>query len=430
MKRLNKTKTKIRNLLIWSQRYTQTDNIYLARGGFYLTLNQGASVAASFLLAIAFANLLDPSTYGNYKYILSLREILSIFCLGGIGTAVAQAVARGLEGSFYSGFKTKLKWGLLGSLTAIGVAIYYFVRGNEILSIPLLITAIFLPLMQASRIYGNFLSGRKLFNFASKYGIITQIVSAVAIVLTLFLTKNLFWLIAVYFVSNTFLNYFFYLLTKSRFRPNKKEESKTLSYGKHLSLMAIISKISKHLDKILLFTFVGSAELAVYSFAILIPDQITNILSNIHALAFPKLAVKSWQEIRRNLMKKVWKFFALIAVIIALYIIIAPYIYKIIFPKYLISIPYSQLFIFSLVSVPTSLLATAFRAKMMKKQLYLSKIASFARLIFLVVLVPSFGILGAILALVGTQFFMVGTILVLFFTHRRARPAREGPAGL
>ncbi len=421
---MSKVKSRIRRLLIWSQKYTKTDNIYLAKGGLWLISSQVISMAASFLLAIAFANLLEPIIYGYYKYILSLVQILGIFSLGGINTAVTQAVARGLEGSFYSGFKTKLKWGVLGSLAAIGIGIYYLVWGNAILSIPLLISAIFLPLMQASRIYGNFLGGKKLFKIAAKYSIISQIIFVVATVFTLFLTKNLFWLIAVYFVSNTFSNYFFYLLTKSKLQPNQKEESKTLSYGKHLSFMNIISKTSKYLDKILLFTLIGPAELAVYSFAILIPDQNRNILSNVHTLAFPKLAVKSREEIRKNLMKKVWKFLCLIGVIITLYIVIAPSIYKMLFPKYITSIPYSQLFIFSLVSTPTSLLTTVFRAKMMKKQLYLSKIASVARLIFLVVLIPTFGILGAILAMVGAQIFMVATIFLLFHFSFRKKPLK------
>ncbi len=115
-----------------SQKYTGTDNVYLAKGGFWLTLGQFFSLAAAFLSAIAFANLLDPTTYGNYRYVLSLLGILAIFSLDGVGDAVTQAVARGLEGSFYTGFKTKLKWGAIGSLIAIGAAIYYWIRGNNL----------------------------------------------------------------------------------------------------------------------------------------------------------------------------------------------------------------------------------------------------------------------------------------------------------
>lgn len=411
---IKKLKQKIKDFLIWSQKYTETDMVYLARGGFWLTLGQVVSTSASFLLAIAFANLLDPITYGNYKYILSLAGILTIFSLPGIGTAIIQAVARGFEGSFYSGFKTKLKWSLLGSLAAIGLAGYYFFRGNYTLPIPLFISAIFLPLWEASTIYGSFLRGKKLFNFQVQYGTLSQIISTTTLITTLFLTKNLFWLIAVYFVSNTFLNYFLYLFTQKKFQPNKKEDPQTLSYGKHLSLMDLISAIAGQIDKVLLFTLIGSTQLAIYSFAIIIPDQIRSILEKVDILAFPKLAIKSREEIRVNMMQKFWKLFLLTVITIALYIVIAPYLYKIFFPQYLASLPYSQFFIFSLISFPATLMGVSLKAKMMRKELYLFQFLPAIRLILLVFLIPFYGIWGAIIALVGMKVFNLFFTLFLF----------------
>ena len=418
---LNGLKNKTNRFLIWSQKYTRTDNVYLAKGGFWIILEHTVATIAGLLLAVAFANLLDPVTYGNYKYILSLVGILGVFALSGVKTAIIQATARGLEGSFYAGFKAKLKWSLLGSLAAIGGAVYYFMRGNEILPIPLLLSAIFLPLMQASRVYGGFLSGKKLFNIGAKCGIVTTIVSVIIMVTTLFLTKHLLWLIAVYFISNTFLNYFFYLLIKFKLRPNKKEDPQTISYGKHLSFMGIIGRITKQLDKVLLFSFIGPTELAIYSFAVLIPIQISDILGNISSVALPKLAVKSNEEIRSTLIKKVWKLFPLAIIIIIVYIIAAPYIYKIFFPQYLSSIPYSQLSILYLIVFPFYFLSNAFQAKMMKRNLYILKIVDVLRLIFLLVLIPLYGVMGAVVALLGTQILRGVLVLFLFYFSLRKR---------
>ena len=320
-------------LLRKSQKYTNTDNIYLAKGGFWLTLRQITSMAVAFLSAIAFANLLDPATYGNYKYILSLVGILAVFSLDGIRTAVTQATARGLEGSFYTGFKIKLKWGMLGSLAAMGLALYYWITGNNFFFIPLIISAVFSPLMNASQIYDAYLSGKKLFNIQVNYSIINQIISTAAIITALFFTKNLFWLIAVYFFSNTSLDYFFYSLTKARFRPNKKEDVKTIPHAKHLSLMSIINYLGTYLDKILLFNLAGPAQLAIYSFATLIPEQIHNVVGNINTLALPKLAPKTREEIKKNMMRKIWKLAYLTLVIIVLYVVIAPYFFKIFYPQ-------------------------------------------------------------------------------------------------
>ena len=365
-------------------------------------------------MAVAFANLLDPVTYGNYKYLLSLIGMVGLFSLQGMRTAVAQAVARGLEGSFYSGFRARLKWSALASLAAVGAAVYYLAKGNEFLSIPLLISAVFLPLMNASLIYASLLEGKKLFNILAKYGITAQIALAAAMITALLITKNLFWLIAVYLVLHTFSNYFLYALTKIKFRPNKNEDPQTINYAKHLSLMGVVSQTAVYIDKILLFNFLGPAQLAVYSFAMLLPEQIQNVLGNITTLALPKLAPKSREEIKANIMKKVGKLFLITAGIIILYILIAPYFYRIFFPQYLDSVPYSQIFILSFISIPAGLLGTVFEAKMMKKELYLIKIAPFAHIALLAILIPFYGIWGAIMAAVCAQAFKFGLVLFLF----------------
>jgi len=417
MNNIQKLKDKTYRLLRKTQKYTGTDNVYLAKGGFWLTLGQAISLGAAFLLAVAFANLLDPTVYGNYKYLLSLFGTLEIFSLVGMKTAVSQASARGFEGSFYTGFKIQLKWGVLGSLAAIGGAGYYWFRGNEILVIPLLLAAVFLPLMNASRIYTSFLGGRKLFNFQTKYNIYIQLISAGIMIGTLFLTKNIFWLIAAYLMSSTFLNYFFYLLTKFKFQPNKNEDAKTLNYAKHLSLIEVISSIGSYLDKILLFNFVGSAQLAIYSFASLLPEQINNITQNINTLAFPKLASKSPEEIKATIMKKLLKLSFLTALIIVLYIIIAPYFYKIFFPQYSNAVFYSQILIFSLISLPTSLLGTVFGAKIMKKELYsLKLVVNFSRIALFFILIPLYGIWGVIFAGLGAQ--VISSVFTLFLFKR------------
>ena len=399
-----------------TQKYTGTDNIYLAKGGFWLILGQVISTAASFLSAIAFANLLDPVIYGNYRYVLSLVGILSIFTLPGMGIAIAQAAARGLEGSFYQGFKEKIKFGVLGSIAAVGLAGYYFFRGNYILPVPLLISAIFLPLMLASQVYSSFLTGKKLFNFQVKYTTLSQIISVGIIITVLFLTKNLFWLIAVYFVSHTFLNYFFYLITKRKFKPNKKEDPKTLSYGKHLSLMNIFPQIAFYLDRVLVFHYLGAADVAIYHFAITPPEHIKGFLKIIQPLALPKFALKEKKEIKKTIFKKMVEFFLFLLPIIGLYILIAPFLYKLFFPQYLDSIFYSRVFAISLIGIIAILPFTVLQSQMAKKRLYQWNIfTSLIQILFLLVFV-SYGLLGIILARVIARFISVG---ISFFLIRK-----------
>ena len=408
-------KQRVKGLLIWSQKYTQTDMVYLAKGGFWLTLGQVISTLASFLLAIAFANLLPKETYGTYKYILSLVGILGIFALPGIGTAVTQAAARGLEGSFYTGFKAKLRWGLLGSLAAVGLAGYYFFKGNYALPIPLLISAIFLPLMQASGVYGSFLTGRKLFNIQVKYSSLSQVISIGAMIAALFLTKNLFWLIAVYFVSHTFLNYFFYLLTKKKFQPNKKEDPETLSYGKRLSPLWVIGIVANQVDKILFFHFLGPIQLAIYSFALAPVEQAQSLFKSLGLLSLPKLSQRTIPELKKTLFTKILKSCLILIPIIGLYIFLAPYLYHLVFPQYTSSIIYSQVFVLSLLFGPKVLLGQTLFAHKKERELYMqSFIISGSKILLLAIFLPIYGIWGAISALLATEVISFIVLTIMF----------------
>ena len=407
-----------------TQKYTGTDNIYLAKGGFWLTLGQIISTAASFLLAVAFANLLDPIVYGNYRYVLSLVGILSIFTLPGMGIAIAQAAARGLEGSFYQGFKEKIKFGVLGSIAAVGLAGYYFFRGNYILPVPLLISAIFLPLMLASQVYSSFLTGKKLFNFQVKYTTLSQIISVGIIITVLFLTKNLFWLIAVYFVSHTFLNYFFYLITQKKFQPNKKKDPQTLSYGKHLSLMGVFTQIASSLDRIIIFHYLGAVGVAIYQFAIAPPEQIKGFLSSLNILALPKFSQRNITEIKKGIKNKFIKLSLFAILVVGSYILIAPFLYKIFFPQYQESILYSQLFALGMLNLPFFLFGEALEAKVKIKEQYSKNIITpIFQIGLMVVLVIWLGLLGIIIARIITRIF--GGFLGFFFYHRAFSDTRQ-----
>jgi len=392
-------KQPIYNLLRKSERYTKTDMVYLAKGGFWLTLGQVVSSLAAFLLAIAFANLLPKEIYGTYKYILSLLGILAIPTLSGMGTAVTRAVAQGYDGSFVPALKLKIKWGLFGGLASIGLAAYYYLNGNLQLTLAFLITAIFIPFMDAFTLYGALLQGKKEFAVATRYGIWIKIVAATSIFITLYFTTNLFAILFIYLASYTLLRLLF-LKISLKYLENKKEDPGTISYGKHLSLMGIIGLIAAQIDKILVFHFIGAAELAIYSIAIAMPEQIKSLLKNVSNLAFPKFAEKNSVEIKTTFYKKMRLFSLFLLVIVFFYILVAPIIFRLFFPQYLESIIYSQIFSLGLLNIPiVFLINPLLQSQGRKKELYEIQInSSIIQIILMAGLTYFYGILGLIIA--------------------------------
>lgn len=402
---INKTKNEIYQFLKKAEKYTGTDNVYLAKSGFWLALLKIISLIISLLLAVAYANFLDPVTFGNYKYILSLSTILLVFSLPGMGTALIQAIARGFEGGFYSVLKLKLKYGLLGSLAAFGLAVYYLLKGNNLLPIPLIIIGILFPFFHAFKIYSSVLTGRKLFNIGFKYVASERFISSLFLILGVILLNRieapgivgLILLTAVYFFVPVIITFIFYNLIRKKFKPNKKEDPRTIPYGKQLTLMGIVGTLSQRLDQILIFHYFGAIQVAIYSFAIYPVEEISGFLGITQSLAFPKFSQKSIKDIKKTFFKKVLQLTVLGFVIMIIYIMIAPFFYRLLFPQYQESVIYSQAFAISLlVSIGLPVAAIESQAAI-KERYILTLFSKIFKITLMFVLVLFYGIWGIII---------------------------------
>ncbi|MFH0892353.1 MAG: oligosaccharide flippase family protein [Candidatus Falkowbacteria bacterium] len=420
---LTKTKNKTIGFLRWTEKWTHTDMVYLAKGNFWLTIGQFASILASGLTSIAFANFLPPETFGLYKFILSFIGILAIPCLAGMHTAVTMAVAKGNEGILLPAIKTKIKWGAIGSLIGVSMAIYYFFNHNNAIAISLLIIAAFIPFYTAFALYASFLSGRKKFGVATIISIISQLFVASVTIATIYLTDNILAIIFVYFASRISFNYFILRYTIKKYRPNQNYDPENITYGKHLSFMGVFSTITENIDKIIIFHYVGAGELAIYTFALVPLDQLKSfVLKNLASLAFPKFSENSFTNLKKTLPLKIAKLTGLTSAISIFYFFVSPWIYKILFPQYLESVSLTRIMAITLALVPLGLFNTALMSQGYQKLLYfLSLITNISKIILFVILLPLFGLYGMAYTFIGVQLCESVFLLYIFMFNKKIK---------
>jgi len=409
-------KLKTYNFLRWTEKWTQTDMVYLAKDGSWLAVGQAITIITAILTALAFANLLPVEIYGTYKYIFSIVSLLSIPTLSGVSTAIIQAVARGSDGTLYAATKIKMRWGLLSAIASLGLAGYYYYGNNPYLALSFLVAAVFLPLMDPLNVYNAYLNGKKEFKLNIKFNIINQAIILAVMVGTIWLTNNIWLIILVYFSANTTTNALFYYLAVKRVKPNSEVNQEALSYGKHLTVMNIISLIAGQLDKILIWHFLGAAQLAIYALAMAPIDQVNSgILRNASTLAMPKLSNNDGDTLKKTLPGKIFKLTGLTVVAALAYIFVAPFLYEIAFPKYIASVIYSRFYVLTLVLLPFSLFNIALTAQEQKKKLYfLSLTIGVVKITLLLIFLPLYGIAGAIAAIIGSTLYSNLTTYYLF----------------
>lgn len=404
------------SLIHWGERRLKTDLSYLLKGGFWLTSGQVASSGASFILAIAFANLLPPETYGTYRYVLSVASILAIPALGGINTSLIQAIAAGKEGSTTNALSTKLRYGLLGSLASLIGSAYYLMNANITLATSFVVVALFLPIMESYNLYDSILQGRKDFRRSAIFNAAIQTFAALGIITTLLLTKNVVLLIGAYFFFWMCGRLFLWRYVRTRTpQLNSEKDPRTVPFGKHLSLMGVGNAVAQYADRVLLFQNIGAAEVAVYSIAIAMPEQVKALLQSVTTLLLPRYSGQSAQSIRATIWRKA-SLLGLAALAGALaYIVIIPFLFPIFFPKYVNAIVYSQLYALSLVAVVGSIFSTALQALHKTRALYIINIVQpIVQITTLTIGIIFFGVMGAILARVITRLVMLTFTGILY----------------
>lgn len=410
---LTSLKTRLLAILKKSERYTKTDMKYLLGGGFWITFGQLITGISGLILSYAFANLVSPEVFGNYRFILSVVGVLGALTLPGLATSIVRAVALNERGVFAHSLMVRMRWGVLASVIALGIATYYYVVEQNIeLALALVVAAIFLPLFEPVQMYSSYLSGKKDFKRTSMYLTLAHLAGTLGVIGTLFYSTELLVLVIAYFVSYTTAHAMMLMFVINKYREVlvlDATHTETIEYGKHLSYINGFYVITTHIDKVLVFYFLGPIDLAIYTFATLFPDYIRNMTRTISTVALPKFAERSMKEIGHTIYARMTLFGVFLLGIAGIYALLAPYLFELLFPQYLASIPYTQLLSLTILGALMSIPNTILRAHKKVKELYTLQISGSVIQIFsLVIGVAFFGIMGAIVARICARLLQAG----------------------
>ncbi len=392
------------------------DLAYVLKGGSFLTLGNFAAVFSNFILAFFFAQLLPKEVYGTYSYILAWISVFGIFALPGMDRAIIQSVSNGFESSLILGLKKKIQYGSLGTLAALILGAYYFYNGNQILAWAFFVGAVFIPFINSFQIYNAFLLGKKEFKTQTLYLIIGQLFIALTLITAIFLTQNIVYLVGIYLLANLIPSLVFFFRTRLIAKLTGPEDPGITSFAKHLSLINVVSTISGYLDQFLAWHFLGPANLATYTFAIAPPEQIKGLFQSIPDLALPKFSERSEEELKKTIKRKSIILFVFAGLTVGVYILLAPWFYKIFFPRYLDSVFLSQIFALSMLNTPTTFIIPALTAHKKIKKLYWFNIVSpVFQISLMTIMTPLYGLIGLILARIISRTFTTAVSLVIYY---------------
>ena len=291
--------------------------------------------ALSLILLYIFANYLPKETYGTYQYAIAIIGILSIFSLTGMNRAVAQSVSRGEDGVLRPTVRYQLKWNLLMFLVSLIAAGYYLYQGDAQLAITLSIMGFFAPFTAAFLTYGPFLEGKRKFSINSLFGIASTLIYIIGMSIAVFCSGQLIWLASAYALTAFVAASAFYGITLRIYDPPVSDARGTISYGWKLTFIGFLVPIVTQMDKVIVASFWGAADLAVYSLATVLPNKLMTSVKTWVGIGFPKFVDRTPEEIDQTFYHRIFQGLLVGGLIAAAYIVISPYIFKYLLPQYL-----------------------------------------------------------------------------------------------
>lgn len=388
----------------------------------YMFANNIVTILLAMALSVMLARVLTKEVFGQYNFILSIFGLVSILSLPGVNTSLTRSCARGYDGSFIEGTKSKVRWSTFGSLTLLIIGIYYYIEGSFILSFGFTIAALFFISYYSFRTFHSFLIAKKRFKRYSVYLSVITIVANITTTVVAYYFRNLLIILFVLLGLTSLMNAIFFFRTL-RERMNDKTDKDTVLYGKHLTLVNIVSMIKSHLDKIIVALLIGFEPVAIYSVAIIIPRQVKPLWSIIINMIFPDLSKKSRID-AHSAVRKRFKYMILLGIIIIVIgiIVIPPIISYFYSQKYLEAIFYAQLLMLLTISGPGTILAGLEESQKRLSNVYkISIIPPLINIALLFLLTPLYGLLGACIAtMIGAGFVpLVFSWFVVFGVSRK-----------
>jgi len=400
-------------------RILRTDANYLLRGSFWLTFEKVSSSVLAIFSSVLLANFFNKNEYGDYKYIFILGSLFDIAGLRGASQTISRAASRNEDGILQKITSLQIRWASLSLVLAIIFSIYYLLHGNYTLGLSLFFLGINRPFFLAFRNYQQYLIGKKIFKTFFLWSLLDAIFSLVLLLSSLFLTKNVIVIIGITAFGSLLTSYYFYSKTKKYFVLNENTASGFLKESFHFSFLEVINIIAGQIDKLVLYNFYGSEALAIYAIAQAFPTQAYVLMKSITATFIPKLTNRTRLEIVKSFNIRIIQALSFGGFVTLAYILLAPSVIRIFFPKYIDAIFYSQILSLDLcLAIAVGYIGAIVVSQKMIRENYLFSISgNFIRIALCLV----FGFFGGVKAILFAVLFSRFTATIYQIITCKAR---------
>ncbi len=401
------------------QRLMGIDHL-LAKNALVSSFGYGVSFLRGIITGYFVARMLPREVYGEYRFVMSIFGMISVLSLPNIANALFRAIARGEKGVALPVGIWQFFIALPGA-AALLIVIPFLPRDRMSLWPIFVLAACLFPLYEtASTVLGGVTVGRERFDVALWANVAWSTGAIVATLLIIFLHPSplLLFLTVIGLPSIAYFSFSVPFIEKVSNFPAAKS---IVLYGLKLSLIALPMSIAWYLDDVVVSAFLGLNQLAVFSVATIIPEQVKSWCKELLPVSYARQARGTDTFARRwSLLAPFGRLTFIFSLGIFAYILLTRFFFQIFFPNYMDAVLLSQIAAATIiVIIPGSLITQYMEAHAMLRPLHLTQwISAGLFCISLFTLIPAFHLIGAVLSLAVLRLSNTALSLYFFLTAK------------
>jgi O-antigen/teichoic acid export membrane protein len=381
---------------------------------FWVLVGEGLQKFAKLIMAYFVARYLSTEEYGQYNYIFSLLTLLSIFGLPTSSNAIIRAAAQGRYGTFEYLLRLSYKCSFIGVGIFLGYGLFEFgVRDNSELLWLCLVSAVMFPLFATQEHWSAFLNGEGDFRWSS---LLVSLRMGISTALQIFVM--VFWwdesrVLA--FTAAMLLVFagFNYVMSRRMIATAQKRAGGVLDNVKNYvistSKVESLNLFGNVYDKLLVFNFFSPTDLAILAIAERLPEIAKSFIKSLSNILVRMFSKENSISAAINLAIYIASALSFLGLLVVCLFLVPPVMNLLFTIKYHESIFYTQIL---LVTIPLTVISSAKFAFIKSKgdARALNSVTqwmSIVRIVLSTILVPTLGVIGAVISTVGYRFFML-----------------------
>ncbi|OGY36681.1 MAG: hypothetical protein A3E37_03255 [Candidatus Andersenbacteria bacterium RIFCSPHIGHO2_12_FULL_46_9] len=374
------------------------DTNFLIKSSFWLNLEKAARMVSELGIIVMLTRLTDLKVVGQYELLLSIYSLVAVLAITGFNSSLLRALSTGYDGTLREVMRLSWRWSVVGA-GALVLGGWWSYETYPAVGLSLIAAAPIFPWYTVLRRWDVVLQAKERFAERSAYYGISSVGLLMSVGAAIWWNRDNVVVPFIVLVAVQAMFNIIFFRRVSRLLVNDLVEENWMKSGYKLFISEIFNVLYSRLDRLILVGWLGLEALAIYAIATKIGEGVKLVIGGVISTYVPRLYKNGTLVVIRWYRAQGWKIVAIVVGGLSVGWLVTPIMIVSLFgEQYRESVVFAQWY---LLVIPFHLLASIWSYLLIKDRreglfVGIGAIAGVANIIAYIILIPKWGISGAV----------------------------------